>query len=1154
MEVLRTTTTGRPRFIPTEPPSSATSTMTRSTISHHQQHQQQLALNHSNNSNGQSSPPSSGGGAADTSIRDKTRLLQLAEKVHTRKSAASPHYAKSFRAITSVVSKSAGSNQSANNEQVLNTPTVRRTNSTMLSSSSLSAPPNASMTRSKMENYKNPKLYASFSSKSSSKLTKALIKSDPAKTNIEHLVNYKKPKSLPRGNDSSHNHSVNGISVNGKRSPSENGDHSGHHHHHNSGGGGLSSFITPLKALHASFHERSSKLGQTRSKLFSHHHRDISSSNAKLLFGTTETLHSSGGSGSCSSSSAEDILTTEIAPSSKNNVASNNRSNPPDAKQRRAIINNNKNVATSSLFSSATLRRQQQTTRNGSSKVPPDFLEGFRNENSSNRSSNNDKTNNRHHHATSHEINGSDLITDSTSGRNGHEQEISNASSITANNSFITPDILGGCLDVSTTKPALPPRNGNNNGRYRIGDQNDIKLVEEPRQVNGTGCSNSAIPVNGRSMGTSNNGRIPQVTLQQQLSNGNNSNNEDISQKRKNIVVRMSYHNDEDTSGYNDLYRVLSNADSSTINENGREFVVDDVDNEVDIWPTSPITVSTVTPKSMQAAFVTTRNDSNVGSTTSLSLSSPREAQVITLTTNNYCGEDVPSNTSTNGTTAATTPSLANDNNNASNNIVSNSLFAGNSLSTFRSPRNNINGSTNNNDTAGGGIAVHQHNHHPRPASSLSTVSNSSVLKTAEDKIRNLQLSHTRDHQQQPNINSSGNNSNSSSNVRGHHLVSRSPHLQPQEHPKKSNKTQSHSPEATGSPTWLEVKNSSSSSSAAVPLLSSETNCIENDINGKISYLTGSKQMLKKAVSSPVEANHGDNSKSCSRALPKLNSANKTNVVSRCKKNEGDDPDKDNSITCSNIHGEMDADDEFSMILSSRCDDSEEARGRSARRGMLMEAETSFAHQRSRLGGGRPQTALLSDEYAQYLGYDYDNNDNVDKKVQQQVAQARLHALQLGSTNGGSKCTPSPLCIEEDGESDDVFGELENKAMMVAIMRGLPAGRYEDTGKNRTGIVGIMKPQQGKRSHENGRMITHSVSFRGTTDSYSSPSTDRQNLRRLYHLCEESDGNNGTFHGKGSRVRFGQSESFNKFDRKRSRSLPKSFMSVRNGLRNVLPR
>jgi len=63
---------------------------------------------------------------SDSTIRDITRLLQLAEKVHTRKSAGL-NYTKSFRAISLIVPK---------NGNDLVTPSVRRTNSTMLSSSS----------------------------------------------------------------------------------------------------------------------------------------------------------------------------------------------------------------------------------------------------------------------------------------------------------------------------------------------------------------------------------------------------------------------------------------------------------------------------------------------------------------------------------------------------------------------------------------------------------------------------------------------------------------------------------------------------------------------------------------------------------------------------------------------------------------------------------------------------------------------------------------------------------------------------------------------------------------------------------------------------------------------------------------------------------
>lgn len=1130
MEVL-STTTGRPRFIPTKPvvmssPAivAATSTMTRSPNSHnHHHHQQQVSSN-----NEQSSSPS----VADTTIRDKTRLLQLAEKVHTRKS-GSPNYTKSFRStITSAVTKGGGGNYKDGTVASSKTsPTVRRTNSTMFSSS-MSTPASAPASRSKLENYKNPKLYASFSSKSCSKLTKALIKSDPAKTNIEHLVNYKSGSngSSPKGNNEIQqnitNSNSNGV-TNGK-TRLENGEHNRHQYHqtHNGnghsgnggggGGGGLSSFITPLKALHASFHERSSKLGQTRSKLFSHHHqnKDISSSNAKLLFGTTENLHST----SCSSgSSSEDILAPEIiAPSKRNHY--NKSSSQQDQKQlhqqRRAAAattttfgaNNNKNATpASSLTSTAAIR--EQILLNGSNTgspddaaavtIPPDFLDGFRNENSC-FSNYNGTTNGGHasYHHQHREINGSDTT------RVAHEQEIANTNST---NSFITPDILGGCLDVpkgTTNKPMLrSTRVARENG---ICENNQHHLSDELRQTNEKNYNITGHLIRGTPTSTQNMHSTPVAQLQTHL--GNND-SKDILQKRKNIVVRMSFHNDnDDETNYNDLYHICQNGEGN--NENGvASGGGGGADGPGDIWPISPITVSTVTPKTKP--IVPIRTSSRIGHIGASSSSTLSSSQLIKAEMTNNCSNSTK------------------DPCNSNEMIVdanSNGKIVDISQQNDRSSTITNNGDSRRNKFeagGGGGVSHQQRLHNIRSPSSLSSASNSasSLFMSSQDGQK-----HLKQHQQPSHHESS----------REQQLVARSSQ-QPQDeaehlhNPRLNhyNKAipqtpQSHSPEATGSSTWLQTKNSFAKGEADCQGVS------ENVINSsKASYCNGidfMKNMATSSTSDCGEEGNVNNSSSFSSTLTNLNGRER-----RCNAN----------INSTKDNAEYETDDAFKvekMKLMSEENDVEEGRERS-RRGMFMEAETSFSpHQKlsrnSDSCSGRLQTALLSDEYARYLGYVYDNDETAE--VQQKQTQAsRLHVLHLGNKNR-SPISPSP-CKEnyENGSSTGggvVFGAEEDRNM---TMLAITTSGQRDRKNGKMSVTSIMK---GKR--QEARPITHSVSFRGTIDS---ADRDRENQR----IC---------LNGIAEHPNAGKCESLNNFDRKRSRSLPKSFMSVRNGLKNALPR
>jgi len=180
-------------------------------------------------------------------LRDRSKLLQLAERTSTKKmSPVTGSHLLSFRNSPKKTSVS-GSGE-------VNNSFLRRNNSTAIVSSSDSP---------QKPNRNNPKLYTSFSSKSSSKLTKAFIKSDPANTNIEHLVSpvHKKASSSPNSAESN------------KSTKSD----------HCESGRGLSNFITPLKALHASFHDRTKLVNafSPRSRLSSQ--RDKSASNAKLI-------------------------------------------------------------------------------------------------------------------------------------------------------------------------------------------------------------------------------------------------------------------------------------------------------------------------------------------------------------------------------------------------------------------------------------------------------------------------------------------------------------------------------------------------------------------------------------------------------------------------------------------------------------------------------------------------------------------------------------------------------------------------------------------------------------------------------------------------------------------------------------------------------
>lgn len=1156
MEVITTTATtttnptGRPRFIPSEHQqrTGGTGTMTRSTPishrkSHHPHEEHQFSLTHG--SNGQSSPIA--GNKGDTTIRDKTKLLQLAEKVHTKKS-ATPNYAKSFRAITSAVvaSRSIGSNNKG--ESPSPTPTVRRTNSTMLSSSNSAPPPTRSP--SKLENYKNPKLYASFSSKSNSKLTKALIRSDPAKTNIEHLVNYKsasppKANGEVNGNSNgvSHYNSANNV---GKKSPSQNGElHHTHQHHHNhhSGGGGLSSFITPLKALHASFHERSSKLGQTRTKLFSHHHQQhhqqnrdsISGSNAKLLFGTQENLHSSSvGGTSSSSSSTEDILATEIIPQSKhghgritissngNSQTQNNKksSNPLPTKRPLATPmmtttssnNNNKNVTSLSLTSSSSAQpvarqRLQNGKANNTVTVTPDFLEGFRNEKSCKglNQPNGIRQQHQYQHpaaiTSNNQINGGDIrafdAVTTLPRRNGHAPEInSSKAKINSNNNntnpFITPDILGGCLDVPNSGSVgggVGIKNGPSGGGGRDSSddrlcsyfnplrENDSKLQDDLRQLNGTNYNGT---LNGQAA---------------------NCINKDVSQKRKNIVVRMSYGDQVDLYGdeNRDVFEVGGDSSEHVI-LNGHDDGDESGQQVEDIWPTSPITVSTVTPKRAMQPCVST------GFTT----------------VGNYCGKDdepVPTFSSF----------LASDSNNSHK---GNGPYCGNSLRTFQ-PNGSRMGSSNN--TGNGktrGVIVPP----PRTTSILSTASNSTISKRSPSEDQNNSQSQSQSQLSQ-NLDEKfcvGQTHNTFVDVetgRVHNNMIQSQPPQPDD-----------SPEATGNSTWLQIKTSSASATKG--------GADENDINNLAFNLSngnggaGIKKQILKRAAAPTPT-------TISSSIINGNSV----VNERISEDEFED-ENDKSDDKFSISQDKNRDREPRPTAASSTG---EERGRS-RRGMCMEAETSLAETETRRVS-RPQTALFSDEYAQYLGYDYNNGtEDDDEKVQQAQLQSRFQRLQLGNkakTISPSISTNKGSGDGDDSEKDGVFDNAATKTgatnmtmLAVAIAAtGTSAGKHG----NKKNLTSIMKPQDGKR-HENGkRAIQHSVSFRGTIDS-----PERESKTAIMNGSYNKDDYDYNDYAK-TCGRLSKLEEYpdgvgSKFERKRSRSLPKSFMSVRNGLRNVLPR
>lgn len=189
-----------------------------------------------------------------------SRLLQLAERSTTnpRKTSgnSSPNHLLSFRNVMSSSKSSPQNNQ--------NSSTFARRNTSVNN-----ATPVTDLTRGSPVR-QNPKLYTSFSSKSSSKLTKAFIRSDPLKTNIEHLVSPVAPKtqspshSPNSSNDVNLGHSPSSSSTNGLPNLTDQTDHG-------RGGRSMSNLIsTPLKALHASFHDRSklSSAFAPRTRLF----------------------------------------------------------------------------------------------------------------------------------------------------------------------------------------------------------------------------------------------------------------------------------------------------------------------------------------------------------------------------------------------------------------------------------------------------------------------------------------------------------------------------------------------------------------------------------------------------------------------------------------------------------------------------------------------------------------------------------------------------------------------------------------------------------------------------------------------------------------------------------------------------------------------
>jgi hypothetical protein len=184
-----------------------------------------------------------------STMRDRSKLFQLAERTSSRKMSPSPNnHLLSFRASPKKSSHVPPSSSE------MNPSFLRRNNSSAITPSS---------DTEHRTPRQNPKLYTSFSSKSSSKLTKAFIKSDPANTNIEHLVGPIHKKVSPTPNSAESNKSS-------KLDHCENGR-------------GISNFITPLKALHASFHDRTKLVNafSPRSRLTSQ--REKSGSNARLI-------------------------------------------------------------------------------------------------------------------------------------------------------------------------------------------------------------------------------------------------------------------------------------------------------------------------------------------------------------------------------------------------------------------------------------------------------------------------------------------------------------------------------------------------------------------------------------------------------------------------------------------------------------------------------------------------------------------------------------------------------------------------------------------------------------------------------------------------------------------------------------------------------
>jgi len=134
--------------------------------------------------------------SADVSLRDKTRLLQLAERIQIKKTPSSYYTSMSGKQS----SQSTPREKTRDLEQI-NSEMNRRsclTNGT----SHLEKEPTASVTNGNSAMFPTPsrppsslkktftrsKLYSSFSP---SKKSSRLLKSDPAKTNIEHLVNFR---------------------------------------------------------------------------------------------------------------------------------------------------------------------------------------------------------------------------------------------------------------------------------------------------------------------------------------------------------------------------------------------------------------------------------------------------------------------------------------------------------------------------------------------------------------------------------------------------------------------------------------------------------------------------------------------------------------------------------------------------------------------------------------------------------------------------------------------------------------------------------------------------------------------------------------------------------------------------------------------------